>query len=99
MLKKLVVLVVLGVTLSGCFISPLALVGPATSGFSTASLIQSSATTTANFFVKKTTGKTVARHVYDAISRETIKSSYLPFKIQPSKIKIKFIDWLKQLLL
>ena len=92
MLRKLVLLVVLGVTLSGCFISPLAFVGPATSGFSTASLIQSGATTTANYIIKETTGKTVARHVFDTITKETLKSSYLPFKIKPSEAKNKFID-------
>ena len=40
MIKRLLLVVTLGVVLSGCFMAPLALIGPASSGFSTASLIQ-----------------------------------------------------------
>ena len=94
MLKKILLLIVVGVTLSGCFISPIAFIGPATSGFSTASLMQSGATSTANFLIKKSTGKTVARHIYDTIANETMINSYFPTKIEKfSKTKIStFID-------
>ena len=37
--------------------APLALIGPITSGYSTASLIQAGATTGANYMVKKSTGQ------------------------------------------
>ena len=67
MLKKILLLAVVGVMLSGCFMSPLAFIGPATSGFSTASLMQTGATSTANYLIKKSTGKTIARHVYDVM--------------------------------
>ena len=78
MIKRLLVLATLGVMLSGCYMVPMALIGPATSGFTTASLIQSGATTTANFVVKQTTGKTVAEHAMDVISTDILKQSYLP---------------------
>ena len=38
MIKKLLLIVTLGVTLSGCFMAPMALIGPVTSGYSTASI-------------------------------------------------------------
>ena len=78
MIKRLLLIVVLGVSLSGCFMAPLALIGPASSGFSTASLIQSGISTGANYIVKKSTGKTITEHVFDSINPETIKQSYTP---------------------
>ena len=78
MIKRLLLIVVLGVSLSGCFMAPLALIGPASSGFSTASLIQSGISTGANYVVKKSTGKTITEHVLDTINPETIKQSYAP---------------------
>ena len=59
MIKRLFLIVALGVTVSGCFMAPLALIGPASSGFSTASIIQSGVTTGANYVVKRSTGKTI----------------------------------------
>ena len=78
MIKRLLLIVVLGVSVSGCFMAPLALIGPATSGFSTASLIHSGISTGANYVVKKSTGKTITEHVFDSINPETIKQSYTP---------------------
>ena len=78
MIKRLLLIVVLGVSLSGCFMAPLALIGPASSGFSTASLIQSGISTGANYVVKKSTGKTITEHVLDSINPEKIKQSYAP---------------------
>ena len=78
MIKRLFLIVALGVTVSGCFMAPLALVGPATSGFSTASIIQSGVTTGANYMVKKSTGKTITEHAYNAINRETLQQTYFP---------------------
>ena len=78
MIKRLLVIVVLGVSMSGCFMAPLALLGPASSGFSTASLIQSTVTTGANYMVKKSTGKTITEHVYDAINKDILKQAYMP---------------------
>ena len=89
MIKRLFLLTALGVLLSGCFIAPMALVGPAMSGFSTASLIQSGLSTGANYMVKKSTGKTVGQHAIEAIlsSNETIiKQSYFPKNSHPSLI-------------
>ena len=77
MIKRLFVITALGVTLSGCFMAPLALLGPATSGFSTASLIQSGVTTGANYVVKKSTGKTIAEHVTQSLNTG-ISQSYSP---------------------
>jgi len=78
MIKKLFLILALSVTLSGCFMAPLALIGPATSGFSTASLIQSSVTTGANYMVKKSTGKTISEHALEAISGDVLQQSYFP---------------------
>ena len=72
MIKRLFLIVALGVTVSGCFMAPLALVGPATSGFSTASLIQSGVTSGANYMIKKSTGKTIAEHAITIINRKDI---------------------------
>ena len=87
MIRRLLLVAVLGVSLSGCFMAPLALIGPATSGFSTASLIQTGVTTGANYMVKQSTGKTISEHVFDSISQDTLKQSYLP----QNKISTKLI--------
>ena len=78
MIKRILSIVILGVTLSGCFMAPLALIGPASSGFSTASLIQSGVSTGANFMVKKSTGKTISEHAYSAISKDVLRQTYFP---------------------
>ena len=85
MIKRLLAIAVLGVTVSGCFMAPLALIGPAASGFSTASLIQSGVSTGANYMVKKSTGKTISEHVMQSLKGDIIKQSYAP-KNEPEKI-------------
>jgi len=82
MIKRLLLVVTLGVTLSGCFVAPLALIGPATSGFSTASIIQTGVTSGANYMVKKSTGKTISQHAFDAISQDVLQQTYLPKEIK-----------------
>ena len=81
MIKRLLLVVTLGVMLSGCFMAPLALLGPATSGFSTASLIQAGVSSGANYMVKKGTGKTIGEHAFDTISRDTLQRTYFPKNI------------------
>ena len=78
MIKRLLLVVTLGVMVSGCFMAPLALIGPVTSGYSTASLIQAGVSTGANYVVKKNTGKTIGEHALDAITRDAIRQTYLP---------------------
>ena len=78
MIQRLLVLATLSVMLSGCFMVPMALVGPAVSGFSTASLAQSAVTTGASYMVKKNTGKTIAEHAFDTINPDIMKQSYVP---------------------
>ena len=70
----------LGVMLSGCFMVPMAFIGPAISGFSTASIGQSVITTGASYMVKKNTGKTISEHAYEAIGGDisVVKQSYFP---------------------
>ena len=80
MIKKFLVLTTLGLLLSGCFIAPMALVGPAASGFSTASIAQSALTTGANFVVKRSTGKTISQHAFETINSEILQQSYFPQK-------------------
>ena len=78
MIKRLFLLTTLGVLLSGCFMVPLAFVGPAVSGYSTASIAQSVVTTGASYIVKKNTGKSVAEHAYGLVAGDVIKQSYFP---------------------
>jgi len=72
MIKRLFLIVALGVMVSGCFMAPLAFIGPASSGFSTASIIQSGVTTGANYVVKRSTGKTIAEHALTIINSKNI---------------------------
>ena len=78
MIRRLLVIAVLGVATSGCFVAPLALLGPVSSGFSTASLIQSTVTTGANYMVKKSTGKTISEHAMEAMNKDILQQAYLP---------------------
>ena len=79
MIKRLFLIVALGVTVSGCFMAPLALIGPATSGFSTASIIQSGVSTGASYMVKKSTGKTIAEHMIVIVGREDVyQQTFVP---------------------
>ena len=79
MIKRLLLIATLGVMLSGCFMAPLAMIGPVTSGFSTASLIQAGVSSGANYMVKKSTGKTIAEHAITAInSKDIYQQSYFP---------------------
>ena len=78
MLKRLLLIATVGVFLSGCFMAPMALIGPATSGFTTASLVQSGITTSAGYMVKKSTGKSIGEHAIDAINKEVLQQTYFP---------------------
>ena len=82
MFKKIVAMCALCVMLSGCYMIPMALIGPTTSGFTTASLIQSTVTTSANYLVKKSTGKSISEHVLAKVhvkfDIDSLKHSYLP---------------------
>ena len=78
MINRLLMIVATGVLLSGCFMAPLALIGPASSGFSTASIIQSGVGSTMNYLVQKSSGKTIAQHAYDAVNLNVIKQTYFP---------------------
>ena len=78
MIRRLLLIATLGVMLSGCFMVPMAFIGPAASGFSTASLIQSGVTTGASYMVKKSTGKTIAEHAIAALDRDVMQRTYFP---------------------
>ena len=78
MIKRLLLIAALGVSLSGCFMAPLALIGPVSSGFSTASIIQTGMTTGANYMVKQSTGKTIGEHALDTINKDIFQHTYLP---------------------
>tara|TARA_Y100000748_G_C15205624_1_gene375280 strand:+ start:360 stop:593 length:234 start_codon:yes stop_codon:yes gene_type:complete len=73
---------------------PMAFVGPATSGFSTASIAQSGVSSLANYVHKKNTGKTLLEHAVltlkekkNEIIFKSIQQTYLPKDIS-SGIKI-----------
>ena len=78
MIKRLLLLTTLGVMLSGCFMVPMAFVGPAVSGFSTASIAQSAVSTGVSFMVKKNTGKSIAEHALDSVVGDVVRQSYFP---------------------
>jgi len=78
MIKRLLLIATLGLLTSGCFMAPMALIGPATSGFTTASIVQSGITTGAGYLVKQSTGKSISEHAIDAISKETLQQTYFP---------------------
>ena len=83
MIKRLLLIAAVGLTVSGCFMAPLALLGPVTSGYSTASIIQAGVSTGANYMVKKSTGKTIGEHTLDVISRDILQHTYLPINRKP----------------
>ena len=87
MIKRLLLVVTLGVMLSGCFMAPLALIGPVTSGYSTASIIQAGVSTGANYMVKQSTGKTITEHAIEAINKDIIQQTYLPKKLRDQGVK------------
>jgi len=87
MIKRLLVIAALSVAVSGCFMAPLALIGPVSSGFSTASLIQSGVTTGANYVVKKSTGKTITEHITLSLREDILIQSYAPKKGLGEKLK------------
>lgn len=81
MLRRLLTLATLGVLLSGCYMLPMAMIGPAVSGFSSTSIVQATISTTVSYSVKKKTGKTIAGHAFNALSlitEEAIQQTFLP---------------------
>ena len=80
--KRIVTLLTMSIMLSGCFMAPMAFIGPVTSGFSTASLIQSTITTSAGYMVKKSTGKSLTEHVFDSIDIEDLQHGFAPKNIK-----------------
>ena len=81
MFRRLLLIVALGVAVSGWYMVPMALIGPASSGFTTASIIQSGVTTGANYMVKKSTGKTISQHALEALNKDVLQQTYLPKEI------------------
>ena len=89
-MKKSLFFVSAFVMLSGCYMVPMAFLGPATSNFTTASLVQSAVTSSAGYLVKKSTGKSISEHVLEAVNEETTQT-YLPTqrnKYFPEIVKI-----------
>ena len=87
-MKRLLGIIALSVLLSGCYMSPMAFIGPATSGFSTASLVQSGVTSTANYMYKKSTGKTFVEQAIITFNKNkkevivrSLQQAYLPKNI------------------
>ena len=80
MIKRLLLVLTVGVTLSGCFMAPLALIGPMSSGFTTASIVQSGVTSGASYIIKQTSGKSVSEHIMEAINKDVLQQAYAPKK-------------------
>jgi len=68
----------MGLLVSGCYMVPLAFIGPATSGFTASSVMQAALSTTANHIVTKTTGKSFSEHAFDAINVDDLTMGYFP---------------------
>ena len=77
-IKRIILISTVGLLVSGCYMVPLALIGPATSGFTTTSIMQAAISSTANHMVKKTTGKTFSEHAIDTINMNKISLGYFP---------------------
>ena len=97
MIKRLLLIATLGLMLSGCFMAPLALIGPVASGYSTASIIQAGVSTGANYMVKKSTGKTITEHAMEAINKDILKQAYVPTEEQTDTLEDKFEEKLNVL--
>ena len=78
MLKKLLLVSAMGLLVSGCYMVPFALIGPATSGFTASSMMQAAISTSANHMVKKATGKSFSEHAFEAINIDDITLGYFP---------------------
>ena len=79
MIKKLLLVSAMGLFVSGCYMVPLAFIGPATSGYTASSVMQAAITSTANHMVKKATGKSFSEHAFDAINvDDDITLGYFP---------------------
>ena len=78
MIKRLLLIATLGVALLGCYMVPMALIGPASSGFTTASIMKSGISSGTNYLIKKSTGKTISEHVFGSVKGEVLIQSYLP---------------------
>ena len=68
----------MGLFVSGCYMVPLAFIGPATSGFTASSMMQAAISTTANLMVKTTTGKSFSEHALESINMDGITLGYFP---------------------
>ena len=76
MIKKLLLLTAVGILMSGCIlVTPIALIGPATSGFTSASIAQSAITQYGNYLVKINTGKSIPQHAWGAFENEIVKNT------------------------
>ena len=78
MIKKILLVSAMGLLVSGCYMVPLAFIGPATSGFTASSVMQAALSTTANHIVTKTTGKSFSEHAFDAINVDDLTMGYFP---------------------
>ena len=78
MIKRLILVSATVLLVSGCYMLPLALIGPASSGFTASSVIQAAISTTANHMVKKTTGKSFSEHAFEALNVDDITLGYFP---------------------
>ena len=77
-MKKIILISIAGLLMSGCYMVPLAFIGPATSGFTVSSVMQAAVTSSANHIVKKATGKTFTEHAFDALDENNISLGYFP---------------------
>ena len=68
----------MGLFVSGCYMVPLAFIGPATSGFTASSMMQAAISSSSNHMIKKATGKSFSEHAFDTINMDNITLGYFP---------------------
>ena len=95
MFKRLFLITMLGVLLSGCFVAPMALIGPATSGFTTASIIQTGVTSGAIYLVKKSSGKSITQHALESLNKDVLHQ--IQFRMKSRIILLLHINNLFQI--
>ena len=78
MVRRLLLICMGSILLTGCYMVPMALIGPASSGFSSASILQSGLTTGVDYLVKKSTGKTIGQHALATLNKSTLRQTYFP---------------------
>ncbi len=81
-MKRVLILLFFGMLLTGCYTSSLTVVGPAT-GVASGKILETAASASLNYVVKKRTGKTPIEHVLSESQIKTLETNKA--KVNPCK--------------